>query len=87
MDCMGRWATGCWTVFLVLGCGSEGGMEGGFGDDAETVLRVQIRPTFEDATAESGIGLNTGNGIWPGHGSWGGVWADVDEDGHLDLLT
>jgi len=71
-------------ALLVLGCSTQTE----FGEDVgDTALRAQILPTFTDATAASGIGVNTGNGIWPGHGSWGGVWADVDADGDLDVFT
>lgn len=46
----------------------------------------RVLSTFTDVTLASGLTAHA-DGIWPGHGSWAGAWADVDQDGDPDLYT
>lgn len=45
------------------------------------------RAAFTDVTVAAGLTAVSSDGIWPGHGSWAGAWADVDGDGDPDLYT
>src|SRR5258706_5829890 len=66
---------GSLTLTLLVGGGC------GCGEQGERAARVRERlePAFSDVTQAAGIS--------GGHGSWGGIWADVDGDGDPDLFT
>jgi len=52
-----------------------------FSDDTATLYHANADGTFSDVTSEAGVGINV-NAL-----GWGTMFADVDNDGFLDLLV